>query len=504
MKGITTNVTRLRRAVFREIARFAYEEKDYRKIDELPAKLLSGSEELYRGNKYLEIDILSQRLRLAMGLSLNEDNRCDSISKDIERAVVGEKYYNLPLINVIKYACNACSEKRYFVTNICSGCVARPCQEVCPKDAIHFDENRKSKIDSSKCVKCGRCANVCPYGAIVKQERPCAAACGVDAISSDEFGKAAINPEKCVSCGACMASCPYGAIADKSQIFQLIKAIKDGAKVVAAIAPAFVGQFGEDISAEQLKAAFKELGFSDVVEVAIGADLCSFGEAQEFIHKVPSSQPFMATSCCPAWSVMAKRNFTDLAEYISMELTPMVFTGRLIKNKNPDVKVAFIGPCTAKKLEALRKSVRSDIDFVLTFEEVIGMFEAKGVDIKNKAPDCGFEKASADGRNFAISNGVANAVAACAKKLTGKDIPIDSAQGLKNCKTMLLMARAGKRQGYLLEGMACVGGCVGGPGTVKEINKATKCVNSFSKLAKKEHAFESEYVGLLKELIDEK
>ena len=449
MKGIDTNIKRIRRKIFKEIAKLAFDGKNFERLEALPHKIIEGEKANFRSCVHLERAIVGQRLRLAMGLSLNDSFKYEPISKDIEKAIVGEKYYELPLINVIKDACNSCIEKGYFVTNLCEGCLARPCQEVCPANAISFSDECKSKIDGEKCIKCGRCASVCPYSAIVKQERPCAKACGVDAIHSDELGRAEIDIEKCVSCGACTISCPFGAISDKSQIFQVIYAIQNKNKVVAAVAPAFVGQFGEEATPEKIKTALKKIGFFDVVEVAIGADLCSYGEAKEFVEKVPSKQTFMATSCCPAWSVMAKKNFKDLAPYISMELTPMAFTGRFIKNKNRDVKVAFIGPCAAKKLEAFRKSVRSDVDFVLTFEEVMGMFEAREIDFKNLEADEEFRKTSTDGRNFAVSDGVAGAVAACIKKFDpDREILLDSANGLKNCRTMLLMAKAGKRKGY--------------------------------------------------------
>lgn len=504
MKGIETNVKRIRRKIFKEIAKFAFEGKNFENIESLPYKIIEGEKASFRSCVHLERAIVGQRLRLAMGLSLNDGCKYEPISKDVEKAIVGEKYYELPLVNVIKDACNACSENAYFVTNFCQGCLARPCQEVCPVNAISFSDECKSKIDEEKCIKCGRCASVCPYSAIIKKERPCSKVCGVDAISSDELGRAEIDKEKCVSCGACTISCPFGAISDKSQIFQVIYAMKQNKeKVVAAVAPAFVGQFGEKATPQKIKTALKKIGFYDVVEVAIGADLCSYGEAKEFVEKVPLKQPFMATSCCPAWSVMAKKNFKDLSPYISMELTPMAFTGRFIKSKDKNLKVAFIGPCTAKKLEAFRKSVRSDIDFVLTFEEVMGMFEAKEIDFEKLEPDEEFKKTSADGRNFAVSDGVAGAVAACVKKFDpDREILLDSANGLKNCKTMLLMAKAGKRNGYLLEGMACVGGCVGGPGTLQATNKGAKFVEDFSKTAEKEHAFESEYVEKIEDLLD--
>ena len=203
----------------------------------------------------------------------------------------------------------------------------------------------------------------------------------------------------------------------------------------------------------------------------------------------------MATSCCPAWSVMAKKLFPDFKPSISMALTPMVLTGRLIKKQKPDAKVVFIGPCAAKKLEASRKSVRSDVDFVLTFEEVMGMFEAKGIDLPQVEADAPFAEGTANGRGFAVSGGVANAVKQCIQKEhPEKEVLIDSAEGLKNCRTMLMMAKAGKRNGYLLEGMACPGGCVAGAGTLQPVIKSSALVKKYTSDADKKLAFESDYL----------
>ena len=101
------------------------------------------------------------------------------------------------------------------------------------------------------------------------------------AIRSDEYGRADIDQDKCVSCGMCLANCPFGAIADKAQIFQCIQALRSDTPVYAAIAPAVGGQFGKNISPGKLRSAFKALGFADVVEVAIGADLCTLQEAED-------------------------------------------------------------------------------------------------------------------------------------------------------------------------------------------------------------------------------
>ena len=389
---------------------------------------------------FLERAIVGERLlRLAMGLPYRGAGDPAPVSDGIEAADRPETYYTPPLINVIKFACNACAEKRVMVTDGCQGCLAHPCVEVCPKDAVSLDRtNGKSRIDPEKCIKCGQCAKVCSYNAIIIQERPCAAACGMDAIHSDENGKADIDYDKCVSCGMCLVNCPFGAIADKSQIFQVIRAIQTGERVYAAVAPAFVGQFGPKVTPGKLRAAMKQLGFADVFEVAIGADLCAVQEAEDFIKEVPEHIPFMATSCCPAWSVMAKKLFPEYADCVSMALTPMTPTARLIKKQHEKAKVVFIGPCAAKKLEAMRRSVRSEVDFVLTFEEMAGIFDARHVDIENMEEDPdGVNDASADGRNFAVAGGVAKSVVNVIKeRYPDKEIKVANAEGLKECRKL--------------------------------------------------------------------
>ena len=459
MRGVYTSITKIRRDIFTEIARMAYGDGDYAKeIEELPFKILPGEHAQYRESIFLERAIVGERLRLAMGLPVRSAAESAPISKGIEECTKPEIYYEPPLINVIKFACHACPEKRVVSTEGCQGCLGHPCTEVCPKNAISI-VNGRSVIDQDKCIKCGRCVSACPYNAIIKQERPCMAACGVKAIHSDEFGRAEIDYDKCVSCGMCLVNCPFGAIADKSQIFQMIQSMKKGDKVYAAVAPAFVDQFGPKVTPEKLRAAMKELGFTDVIEVAVGADLCAAEEAEDFLKNVPENLPFMATSCCPAWSVMAKKQFPDYAKCVSMALTPMVLTGRLIKMQHPDCKVAFIGPCAAKKLEAQRRSIRSDIDFVLTFEEMMGLFNAKEIDIASIPADATLSEASTDGRNFAVSGGVAQAVVNCIHEThPGVEVKVAAAQGLEDCRKLMMAAKAGRYNGYLLEGMACPGG----------------------------------------------
>ena len=506
MRGIYSSVTDIRRQVFTEVARMAYEGGDYSRVEELPYKILPGEVSKYRDSIFLERAIVGERLRLSMGLPLRPIDEHAPLSTGIEEAARPEKYYEPPLINIIKFACNACPEKSFHVTDMCQGCLAHPCVEVCPKGAVSIVHG-KSVIDQSKCVKCGQCANVCPYGAIHKMERPCAKACGMDAIGSDELGRAKIDYDKCVSCGMCLVNCPFGAIADKSQIFQVIQSINQGDRVIAAVAPAFVGQFGPDMTPEKLKPSMKLLGFDDVVEVAIGADLCTIEEAKDFMREVPEQQPFMATSCCPAWSMMAKTAFPDLAKNISMTMTPMVFTARMMKQADPEARMCFIGPCAAKKLEASRRTVRSDVDFVLTFEELAGIIEAKDLDLDSLEVDpaeMDLCYASAAGRGFAQSGGVAKAVADKIKEWRpDMEVKIASAQGLADCKKLLMLAKAGKYNGYLLEGMGCPGGCIGGAGTIADPARTAIQLNKYMKEAPFTDPEQSPYMSEIHVLKDD-
>jgi len=491
-------INKIRRKVFEEVARLAYEGGDYKRIEYLPYKICEKS--VGRSSIFLERAIVGERIRLAIGLPFRGENNNEPISKGIEEAVKTERFYEAPLINIIDFACNACPTESYFITNACEGCLAHPCQNVCPKEAI-TTVNGKSVIDQDKCIICGRCLNACPYHAIIHRERPCAASCGMHAIESDEKGRAVINYDKCVKCGMCMVNCPFGAIADKSQIFQVIQTIKSSQPIYAIVAPAIMGQFGPKVNLKTMEDAFKQLGFDGVYEVSIGADLCTIEEAEDYLKNVPNKLKFMATSCCPAWSVMAKMEYPEHRENISMALTPMVYTARLVKKMHPDCKIVFVGPCSAKKLEASRESVRSDVDFVLTFEELNGMFTAKNVDFAKLKQAELKNETSADGRGFAVMGGVAQAVVnACQKIAPEREVKVFAAQGLDNCRKMLKDAVEGKYDGYLLEGMACPMGCVSGAGTITSPNKAKSMVALSQKETPKKNSNESEYIGMLPKL----
>ena len=493
MRGIPSLITDIRKKVFTEVARMAYTDGDYTKAEDLPYVIVPGDQPLHRESIFLERAIAGERVRLAMGLSVRSVQTRSLSTEGMDHAAIAQQYYEPPLINIIPYACHACPTNQYRVTESCQNCLAASCQKVCPRDAISF-VNGKSRIDTGKCIKCGKCAAACSYHAIIHIERPCQAACGMDAIGMDENGKAVINQDKCVSCGQCLVSCPFGAIVDKGQIYQVVRSIVEGNQVIAIVAPAFIGQFGKYSTPEKFTAAMKRLGFDRVVEVAVGADMCTNEDATDFLEKVPAQQNFMATSCCPAWHSMVHKLFPAQSKNISMTLTPMVFTARLMKKQFPGCKVVFVGPCAAKKLEAIRENIRSDVDFVLTFEELQGMFEAKEVDFATIEAGEPMNEGTAAGRGFAVSGGVAGAVEKLIHE-TNPDLEVKTAraEGLRECRKLMTMAKAGKYNGYLLEGMACPGGCVAGAGTILPVDLAAKVVGRYQSEAKSASPLESPY-----------
>lgn len=479
MRGIPSLITDIRKKVFTEVARMAYNGGDYSTAEDLPYVIVPGDQPLHRESVFLERAIAGERVRLAMGLGVRPIQTRTLMTDGMDAAAVAQQYYEPPLVNIIPYACHSCPTNQYRVTESCQNCLAASCQRVCPKGAISF-VNGRSHIDPDKCIRCGKCAKACSYNAIIHIERPCQAACGMDAIGSDEHGRAVINQDKCVSCGQCLVACPFGAIVDKGQIFQVIQSILKGDQVIAIVAPAFIGQFGKHSTPEKFITAMKMLGFHRVVEVAIGADMCTIEEAKDFLEKVPNEQNYMATSCCPAWHSMIEKLFPSEMGKISMTLTPMVFTARMIKKDYPGCKVVFVGPCAAKKLEAIRENIRSDVDFVLTFEELQGMFEAKEIDFEKIEGEIPLDEGSAAGRGFAVAGGVAKAVTDLIAE-THPDVEVKTAraEGLRECRKLMTMAKAGKLNGCLIEGMACPGGCVAGAGTILPVDLAAKVVGRY-------------------------
>lgn len=452
MRKFDTKVQHLKYKVLREVARQAWNDTLLENILNIPKIIIPGKTPTMRCCVYKERAILSERVKIAMGGNADNPN----------------------VIEVIDIACDECPAAGYEVTDSCRGCLAHRCEDVCKRGAISFDHNHVAHIDKSKCVECGQCAKVCPYSAIANRKRPCQNACKIKAISINEDNAACIDNNKCISCGACVYQCPFGAIMDKSFILNVIDMIKksqsgNNYKMYAVVAPSISSQFTY-AKLGQVVTGIKELGFHTVVEAALGADMVAQSESKELAEK-----GFLTSSCCPAFVSYIKSAFPGLEPFVSHNLSPMATIAKYIKETNENAKVVFIGPCTAKKAEVQLDAVKPYVDAALTFEELQALFDSRDIDIT--ALDEGvLDNASYFGRIFARCGGLSDAVAEGLKEQGIDDFELKacSCDGIEECRTALLKKSKNVLDANFVEGMACVGGCIGGAGclTHGEKNKA--------------------------------
>jgi len=451
MRKFDTKVQHLKYKVLREVARLAWKDELLQNVVDIPKMIVPGKTPTMRCCVYKERAILGERVKIAMG---------------------GDKE-NPNIIEVIDIACDECPAAGYEVTDSCRGCLAHRCEDVCKRGAISFDHNHVAHIDKSKCVECGQCAKVCPYFAIVNRKRPCQEACKVKAITINEDNAAAIDNEKCIQCGSCVYKCPFGAIMDKSYILNVIDMIKKSQdnkkyKVYAVVAPSISSQFTY-AKLGQVISGLKELGFFTVIEAALGADMVALDESKELVEK-----GFLTSSCCPAFVQYIKSAFPNLVEYISHNPSPMVALAKYIKDTDPGSKVVFIGPCTAKKAEMQLESAKPYVDSVLTFEELQALFDSKEMEITSLPEDV-LDNASYFGRIFARSGGLSDAVTQALKEQNiDFDLKAIACDGIEACRMALLRKGKNVLDANFIEGMACIGGCIGGAGclTHGEKNKA--------------------------------
>lgn len=460
MRKFDTKVQHLKYKVLREVARLAWDGTLLENIMEIPKMIVPGKTPTMRCCVYKERAILQERVKMAMGGDKNNPN----------------------IIEVLDIACDECPAAGYEVTDSCRGCLAHRCEDVCKKGAISFDHNHVAHIDKSKCVECGQCAKVCPYFAIVNRKRPCQNACKIKAISIKHDNAAAIDNNKCISCGACVYQCPFGAIMDKSYILNVIDLIKNSDsnnnyKVYAMVAPSISSQFTY-AKIGQVISGLKKLGFYTVVEAALGADMVAQAESKELAEK-----GFLTSSCCPAFVSYIKSAFPDLLQYVSHNLSPMATLAKYIKETDEGAKVVFVGPCTAKKAEAQLDDVKPYVDAVMTFEELQALYDSKDIDITTLEED-NLDNASYFGRIFARSGGLSEAVAQALKEQNVdfdlKAIPCD---GIEACKLALLKKSKNVLDANFIEGMACVGGCIGGAGCLTHGEKNKAEVDKYGKEA---------------------
>ena len=478
MRKFDTKVQHLKYKVLREVARLAWEDKLLENIMDIPAKLVPGNEPTMRCCVYKERAILGERVKLAMG---------------------GDKS-NPNVIEVIEIACDECPVGGFEVTNACRGCLAHRCEDVCKFGAISFDHNHVAHIDKSKCKECGACAKVCPYTAIVSRKRPCQNACKVKAISMNDEKAARIDNNKCIQCGACVYQCPFGAIMDKSYMVNAIDILNKSErntrggsyKVYAVVAPSISSQFSY-AKLGQVVTGLKKLGFHDVVEAALGADMVAMEEAKEL-----SEKGLLTSSCCPAFVKYIKSQFPNLVEHISHNMSPMAVLAKYIKEKTPNAKVIFIGPCTAKKAEAQLEEVKPYVDTVLTFEELQALFDSREIELESLEEGV-LDNASYFGRIFARSGGLTDA-AAQAMKEQNIDFEIKPVvcDGIEACRMALLKLNKGQAAlgGNFIEGMACIGGCIGGAGCLTHGEKNKSEVDKYGREALEKNI--SDAISLLK------
>lgn len=431
-----TAVQKLKYDVLKAIIRNEYEHCYDNIYIDIPKEISPGPKATMRCCIFKERAIVQERIKLALGGDKNNPN----------------------VVEVIDIACDECPIGGIFVTPACRGCIVHRCQEVCPRDAIQIIDH-KAVVDKSKCIECGKCTQACPYGAIIHQKRPCVSSCKVKAITVGEDRKAVIDNKKCIACGACVYQCPFGAIVDKSMIMESIAILKDaemkGTHVYAVIAPSIVSQF-KYAKIEQVVTGIRKLGFHQVVEAALGADITLYHEAEEWKEK-----GILTTSCCPSFVMFVEKNFPELAKYVSHSVSPMVEAAMLIKRTDPEGKVIFIGPCASKKLEYKLPKTQGAIDSVLSFEELQAFLDARNIDV-GSLEETSLDNASFYGRIFAKSGGIAQGIAEVAKEMGVEGVKPIAMNGIDECRAALTKLKFNKATENFFEGMACDGGCLNG------------------------------------------
>jgi [FeFe] hydrogenase (group B1/B3) len=461
MKKFDTKVQYLKYRVLCEVARRAFDDTLLETVLDIPKVIIPGKTPTMRCCVYKERAILGERVKLAMGGSHDNPN----------------------VIETIDIACDECPVSGYEVTAACRGCIAHRCEQACKRGAITFDRDQKAHIDQSQCVECGLCAKACPYHAINQNKRPCENACKVHAIQMDEEKSARIDNDKCIHCGACVYQCPFGAIMDKSYLLNVVDLIKksnhnENFPLFAVVAPSISSQF---IYAKlgQVITGIKQLGFHTVVEAALGADMVAYAESAELLEK-----GFLTSSCCPAFVDFVHKNFPEQGEHVSHNLSPMGAIGRYIKSITPNAKVVFIGPCTAKKAEFQKPEVHPYIDCVLTFEELQALLDSRDIDITTLPEDV-LDNASYFGRIFARSGGLSDAVKEGVKEHGRPNFEVrpTPCDGIEECRVALLKLSKGMDVGNFIEGMACVGGCIGGAGCLTHEPKDRNEVDKYGREA---------------------
>ncbi|MFI3303681.1 MAG: monomeric [FeFe] hydrogenase [Rikenellaceae bacterium] len=489
--AFTNNVMIVRHRLMTELVKLWSKREMVENIDRLPIELSpKGSKHRGRCCIHKERAVWKYKSLPLMGLDMTDEfDETIPLSfyahKVMERAASGKPKDEI--LCVIDEACSSCIQINYEVTSLCRGCIARSCQANCPKGAVHTrGADSTAWIDHDACTSCGICYRSCPYHAIVYIPVPCEDVCPVKAIRKDENGIERIDETKCIYCGKCLNACPFGAIFEISHAFDVLQNIRNEKQVVAIVAPSILGQFAAPI--ERVYGALLEMGFHDVIEVAQGAMLTVSNEAHELLEKIEEGQPFMTTSCCPSYIELVEKHIPDMKKYVSSTGSPMYYTARIAKEKYPDAKIVFIGPCVAKRKEAQRDEA---VDYVLTFEEVSSIFEGLSINPENSMPYPMKYTSVREAHGFAQSGGVSGAVNAFLKSAAVGALQVADI----NKKSIALMrsyAKSGKAPQPFIEVMACEGGCITGPSANDNAMITKKRLNQ--ELSRQTKSYEDERV----------
>ncbi len=453
--AFVNNTMIVRRELMTKLIKLYHEGTLISEIDRISIKM-SPKNAVARGRCCIhkERAVLKYKMLPILGYSIDEEvDELTPLSAYAEQALKREEVKKT-ILTVVDEACTACVKTNYVVTNLCKGCVARSCYMNCPKDAISFMENGQAHINHSKCINCGICKEACPYHSIVYIPIPCEEACPVKAIQKDENGIEHIDESKCIYCGKCINACPFGSIYEVSQIFDVLQAIKRGEQLVAIMAPSIMSQFGNTIG--EIGNAIEKIGFIEAIEVAYGAMETTRLEGAELQEKLEEGQQFMTTSCCPSYIELVNKHLVEMKPFVSHTKSPMYYTIEMAKEKYPEAKIVFIGPCVGKRKEVQDNNM---IDYILTFEEIDTLFS--GLSIEMEKPAIEKETAPLSGRGFARAGGVIAAVQAMYPNLGIQ--PIQVANLNKKNIGLLRAYTKGKAPGNFVEVMACEGGCISGP-----------------------------------------
>ena len=381
------------------------------------------------------------------------------------------------------------------------------------KEVLPIDNSSTSIIrNPNKCILCGDCVRVCEevqgVGVLGFAHR------GSKIQVMPAFGKA-LKDVDCVNCGQCRVVCPTGALIIRNETDKVWNALHNNKKrVVAQIAPAVRVAIGEEfgmapgeVTIGKIVAALKKLGFDEVYDTSLAADLTVMEESKEFAGRLKNGEKLpLFTSCCPAWVKYAKQKYPELDDNISSCKSPQQMFGTVIKEYYRNVAekdgretvLVSVMPCTAKKYEAQIPEFETegtrDVDVVLTTQELCIMLKQAGIvfnELEPEALDMPFGLASGAGVIFGVTGGVTEAVlrrvvedksSNSLKNITfvgirgmegikeativlgEKELKIAVVNGLKNAERLVEMIKSGEKQYDFIEVMACTGGCIGGAG----------------------------------------